>query len=85
MKMRKARVVVTLAVDVLVPEGATLDVVEVGNSIERRVRVMRAHHSKMDALYIDGEVNPKYFEVDRVWVAEPAPHEAPTPERGGTL
>lgn len=76
--MRHARVVVTLAVDVLVPEGAALDVVEVGNSIERRVRVMRAYHSKTDALYVDGEMNEKYFEVDHVYVVDPQPHEAET-------
>lgn len=83
MKMRSARVVVTLAVDVLVPEGATLDVAEVGNSIERRVRVMRAHHSKVDALYVDGKVNPKYFEVDRVYVIEPQPVEVEQPKESG--
>lgn len=82
MKMRRARVVVTLAVDVLVPEGVELDADEVGNSVERRIRVMRAHHSKKDGLYIDGKLNPKYFEVDRVWVVDPKPREVNDADEG---
>ena len=77
MKMTRHRVVVTLAVDVLVPEGGVLDVVEVGNSVERRVRVMRAHTSKRDEMIVDGKPNEKYFEVDRVYVVDPQPTEQP--------
>lgn len=77
MKMKDARVIVTLAIDVKVPEDATLDVQAVADSVERRVRVLRAHTSARDSLIIDGKPNPKYFEVDRVYVVEPAPREEP--------
>lgn len=79
MKMRDARVIVTLAVDVKIPENATLDVRAVADSVERRVRVLRAHQSKADSLYVKGELNPTYFEVDRVYVVDPAPREEPKP------
>lgn len=83
MKMKRARVVVTLAVDVLVPEGSTVDPLEVGNSVERRVRVMRAHQSRQDQLFVQDEegkqkLNEKYFEVDRVYVVDPQPTEVST-------
>lgn len=79
MKMRDARVIVTLAVHVKIPEDATLDIEAVADSVERRVRVLRAHTSAKDGLFIKGELNPNYFEVDRVYVVEPRPREEEKP------